>query len=114
MSEPPRPSRRRPGGNTTTVTLKEADAGSVESVARILPDPATLAPGTVVLVPAALEATRSLARSVLAALGRTKTAPRSIRCTALVARGYVDVGAGDDADLADVAWGRAPGTSAER
>lgn len=116
MSEPAdaaaKRTTRRPSGNATTVVLEEADAASVETAAAALPDPAALSPGTLLLVPSGVKSARSsLARSVLAAFGRAKTAPRSVRCTALVVRGYVEVGAGDDAEHADLAWGRAPGSA---
>jgi hypothetical protein len=73
-----------------------------------LPDPAELPFGTLVLVPGEVSKARSLARSVLAVFGRTKTVARSLRCSALVARGYVCVGAADDETHADLAWGYAP------
>jgi hypothetical protein len=43
--------------------------------------------------------------------GRGKTVSRVERCSALVARGYVDVGAAEDELGADLAWGRAPARS---
>jgi hypothetical protein len=75
-----------------------------------LPDPSELPPGTLVIVPGAAAGTSSLARSVLAVFGRARLVPRVVRCTALVARGYVDVGAADDETRADLAWGYAPPT----
>ena len=48
-------------------------------------------------------------RSVLGALGRKRGVSRAARCTALVARGYMRVGAGTDPDTdADLCWGYAP------
>ena len=48
-------------------------------------------------------------RSVLGALGRKEKVSRAARCTALVVRGYIRVGAGTDPDTdADLAWGYAP------
>lgn len=100
-----------------TVMLGEAEATSVAAVIAALPDPASLAPGTLLVVPAELLAARSdgplalgrsLARSVLSALGRAKTVTRARRCSALVARGYVGVGAAEDERRADLAWGYAP------
>jgi hypothetical protein len=72
-----------------------------------LPDPDALEPGTLVLVDAHARTTeRSLMRSVLGALGRKEKVSRAARCTALVARGYLRVGAGIDPDTdADLAWG---------
>ncbi|MBX3230233.1 MAG: hypothetical protein KIT84_24625 [Labilithrix sp.] len=91
------------------VVLSEADASSLESAVAALPDPDELDPGSLVVIPAQVEEPKSLARSVLAVFGRAKTVARTRRCTALVARGYVEVGAAvsDDGDLA---WGRAPST----
>jgi hypothetical protein len=93
-----------------TVALAEADASSVETIMNALPDPSELPPGTLVVVPGELAGSRSLAQSVLAALGRRKPIARALRCSALVARGYVDVGAGAPQDevRADLAWGYAP------
>ncbi|MBX3211834.1 MAG: hypothetical protein KF850_07365 [Labilithrix sp.] len=100
-----------------TVALGEAEAASVASIAAALPDPASLTPGTLVVVPGALQAERArgplalgrtLARSVLSVLGRPQTVTRARRCSALVARGYVDVGAAEDELRADLAWGYAP------
>jgi hypothetical protein len=45
------------------------------------------------------------ARTVLAILGRARTVPRAVRCSALVARGYVRVGAAEDDRRVDLAWG---------
>ena len=97
--------------SATTIALAEADVVNVASVIAKLPDPADLAPGSLVVVPAELAAAKSLARSVLAVFGRTKIAARTLRCSALVARGYVGVGAADDDDV-DLAWGYAPGERA--
>ncbi len=97
--------------NAKTVALGPNEIDDVGAAARALPDLAELEAGTLVLVIRELREPRSIARSVLAALGRSKTAPRAIRCSALVARGYVRVGAGIDPDTrADVAWGYVPVT----
>ena len=89
------------------IEISESDAGSLATVIAALPDPAALDPGTLVVIPARMAGAKSLGRSLLAVFGRAKTVARTRRCTALVARGYIDVGAaeGDDGDLA---WGRAP------
>ncbi len=92
-----------------TVSLADADTSSVRAVMNALPDPSSLTPGTLVVVPAELTSrSRSLARSVLAVFGRAKTASRALRCSALVARGYVDVGSAENESGADLAWGYAP------
>ena len=103
----PSPEQR---ASATRIALSEGDAASVAAVMARLPDPATLPAGTLVIIPAELaRAGRSLARSVLAVFGHTKTVTRARRCSALVARGYVDVGAAEDETRADLAWGYASG-----
>jgi hypothetical protein len=42
-------------------------------------------------------------------LGPRRSVHRAVRCAALLARGYEEVGAGVDAEGRDVAWGRVPG-----
>jgi hypothetical protein len=102
-----------PSGETRnaarTVSLAE-DATTIARIMELLPDPASLEPGTLVIVPghAGKPGGRSLAQSVLAVFGRTKTVARSLRCSALLARGYVAIGAAEDEARADLAWGRAP------
>lgn len=92
------------------VALAPEEIADVASAARALPDPSDLPEGTLVMVDGRLREARSIARSVLAALGRTKSASRAIRCSALVARGYVRVGAATDPDeRTDWAWGYATG-----
>jgi hypothetical protein len=71
-----------------------------------LPDPASLEPGTLVIVNDETRGGRSLVKSVLGALGRKQTVSRAARCTALLSRGYIRVGAGIDSDTdADLCWG---------
>ncbi|MBX3208841.1 MAG: hypothetical protein KF764_27670 [Labilithrix sp.] len=104
-----------------TVVLGEVDASSVAGVIAALPDPASLPAGKLVIVLGELgeagsgaraPSARSFARSVMAVFRRTKTVTRARRCSALVARGYVGVGAADDELRADLAWGYAPPASA--
>lgn len=77
-----------------------------------LPEPSALDPGTLVIVNDETQGGRSLVKSVLGALGRKQTVSRAARCTALVARGYIRVGAGTDPDTdADLAWGYAPAST---
>jgi len=78
------------------VSLSEKDATSTAGIMLALPDPSELAPGALVIVPAQIGGGRSFTKSVLAVFGRNKTVPTALRCTALVARGYVHVGAADD------------------
>jgi hypothetical protein len=89
--------------NATIVAT--ASMTSVDDVLVALPDPDTLAPSTLVVLPA--EA-RSFARSLLSLLGRKAGAARAARCSALVARGYVDVGAACTDAGEDLAWGYVP------
>lgn len=91
------------------MVLGESDT-SVAGIMARLPDPRELEPGTLVLVPGNTVLHRSLARAVLAVFGRPRTIPRALRCTALVARGYVGVGAAGE-EGADIAWGYAPSES---
>lgn len=92
------------------VALGPADAADLPSVARALPDPEELPPGTLLFVLPAVVEPPSLAGRFLAALGRGRIVSRELRSTALVARGYVRVAAGVDRDSrSDLAWGYAPG-----
>lgn len=97
------------------VALSPADAVDVASVARRLPDPGSLESGTRVEIPAEVEVPKTMKSRLLAALGRGATVPRVLRCTALVARGYVRVAAdsaqrdtSDKSGKRDLVWGYAP------
>jgi hypothetical protein len=82
-----------------------ADLGSLASVAAQVPLASELAGGTTVFVLATASQRRSLWRWFAASVA----IPRAVRCSALLARGYVDIGAGtDEATGADLAWGSAP------
>jgi hypothetical protein len=74
----------------------------------LLPDPSELPPASLVVVTGELGGRRSLARSVLAVFGRDKPVSRALRCSALVARGYVGIGAAQDEAGGDLAWGYTP------
>lgn len=98
-----------------TVKLADTDVTSIAKIMASLPEPRTLDPRTLVLVFAEVSAPRSFAQSLLAFFGRGKTAPRAFRCSALVARGYVDVGASDvDDESLDLVWGYAPDEPRDR
>lgn len=98
------PARERE--NAKVVALAAYEIADVGVAARALPDPKELDEGTLVVVTEEARAEKSLVRSVLGALGRKQSVPRAIRCSALLARGYVRVGAGIDPDTrADLAWG---------
>lgn len=91
------------------IALGPADAASVEAVARRLPDPSSLESGARVEIAAEIEAPKTMKSRLLAALGRGATVPRALRCTALVARGYVRVGASAaQGGKRDLAWGYVP------
>jgi hypothetical protein len=52
---------------------------------------------------------------LLSAIGRGRTVGRAERCSALLARGYVRIGAGVDPKTRnDLAWGHAPPAPAPR
>jgi hypothetical protein len=91
--------------NAIAVLLDAAgvDLADPGEVAAQIPRATELVAGTPVFVLGA--AVRG--RGVLRWLGmRTVPVPRAARCTALVAQGYVHVGAGiDDKSGADIAWG---------
>lgn len=91
------------------VALGAEAAADARAIACALPAPEDLAPGTLVVVlPVVVEAP-SLASRFRSVLGRTRTIPRAERCTALLARGYVRLGAAEDAASGhDLAWGWAP------
>jgi hypothetical protein len=80
----------------------------VHAVAQELPDPASLPPGTAVFVLAEAAASGGFF-GALGAFGGRKL-DRATRSGALLARGYVDLGAEvDAASQLDVVFGRAPG-----
>ena len=78
--------------------------GSVGVILAALPDPSSLARGAVVAITAGDPLRRGF--------GRLFRAPPfvhlAVRCAALLAKGYVDVGATDDGDGRKLAVGRAP------
>lgn len=92
-----------------TITLEPGDAGAVTTILQKLPDPGALPGGTLVLVPGKAASVRSFGRALLGAFGRAKTIPRAFRCSALVARGFIDVGAATTEDGDDLAWGYVAG-----
>jgi hypothetical protein len=79
------------------------DPRGIAAVAAQLPHPSTLPTGTPVFVLGTAAAVRSFWRP----FARGAAIPRASRCTALLARGYVDIGA-EEVDGEDLAWGHAP------
>ena len=78
------------------------DVDDPAQVAGQIPAAAELPPATPIFV-LGVAAGR---RAVLRLLERRVPVTRAARCTALLARGYVDIGAGlDEASRADLAWG---------
>jgi hypothetical protein len=81
----------------------DGDPRTVAGVAAQLPEASDLAPGTPVLVLGRATPLRAFWRL----FARDVPIPRAPRCTALLVRGYVDIGAGViNGD--DLAWGYAP------
>jgi hypothetical protein len=75
----------------------------------VVPEATSLPEGTLVVVLPSVVA-ESLGSRLLAAVGRGRTIPRAYRCSALLARGYVRIGAALDASSGqDLAWGFATG-----
>ena len=116
-SRPPRPLFGLPGWTAdaaAAAVLLDAtalDRGDAAAVALQLPAAATLPAGTLVVVSGAALRGAGLVGRLFR--GATTPVSRAARCGALVARGYVDVGADvDPATKIDVAWGRAPGDPA--
>jgi hypothetical protein len=109
---PPRPPFGLPGwspdGAAVAVLLDAsgADLEDLAAVAEQIPAAAALPAGTQVVVLGTAAATGGLWRRLLGRRGEPVARP--VRCSALVARGYVDVGGGREGS-SDLAWGRAPG-----
>ena len=88
--------------------LADTSTALRECIAQI-PEASELAPGTMVAVAGELESDRS--RGLLRRIASMAPRPqvhRAMRCTGLLARGYVRIAAGADAHGADWAWGYAP------
>jgi hypothetical protein len=84
---------------------QRGDPRALAEVAAQLPRASSLAPGTLVVI----LGTAANERPFWRLFARGAEVSRAARCSALVARGYVDVGAGlDEATGADLAWGASP------
>ena len=95
-----------PTADAIAVLLDAADGGEPRTIAGVaaqLPHASTLPSGTPVFV----LGTAAAARPFWHLFARGVPIPRAARCTALLARGYVDIGA-DEVDGDDLAWGHAP------
>lgn len=75
-----------------------------------LPDPAVLASGTLVAIPDHIPLTKKATfwERVTGRAPHPVRVHRAVRCTALLARGYVRVGGAKDAEGRDWAWGYVP------
>jgi|HubBroStandDraft_3_1064219.scaffolds.fasta_scaffold400161_1 hypothetical protein len=79
----------------------------VAAVVAQVPRASTLGPRTPMVIFGAADCGGGALRRLFG--GASVNVPRAARCTALVARGYVDVGGGADAVTgADLAWGWSP------
>lgn len=89
-------------GDALAVSL--TTSSDVESIARELPPPSELSSGTlVVLLP------NVAPKGLRALFAPARPASRALRSGALLARGYVDLGACVDTHTKqDLVWGRAP------
>ena len=90
------------------VGLKAAsDGGSTIAIADVisqLPEIGDMKPGAqVVILPRIIPSAGLFARL----FSRNKSVPRALRCSALLARGFVDIAAAGEGDD-DLAWGFAP------
>lgn len=91
------------------VVMLDASAGDLAGVAAIaaqVPDPGAFARRTLVVLLG--EASRG--GGAWRRLVRMNAAPvsRADRCSALLVRGYIDIGAGSDAAHKDLTWGWSP------
>jgi hypothetical protein len=86
--------------------------GSIAALAAQLPDPQELAAGSLVVVHETGRRARGL-RRVAALWTRKRRAHIAVRCSALLARGYSEIGAAVDPRSGErLAWGFAPEPSA--
>lgn len=101
-------------GDAIAVALDADHARDVAAVARAIPAADEVEGDTLVVVLPFVEPP-SLASRLFAAIGRrSRDVPRALRCSALLTRGYVRIGAGvDEATGADLAWGYAPARDAD-
>jgi hypothetical protein len=82
--------------------------GSIAALAAQLPDPQELAAGSLVVVHETGRRPRGL-RRLVALWTRKRRAHVAVRCSALLARGYLDIGAAIDPRSGErLAWGFAP------
>jgi hypothetical protein len=94
-------------GTAVVLDATDGDLERVESIVTQIPRANSLAPGSPLVV---FGSATSEARSWRRLFGAHRVAvTRAARCSAMLARGYVDIGAGvDDRSGADLAWGWTP------
>ncbi len=83
------------------IDAAEIDVDNPGEIAAQVPQSTELPPATLVFV----LGVAARGRGAIGWLARAIRIPRATRCTALVARGYVEVGAGADDSGADLVWG---------
>lgn len=101
-------------GEAVAVALDADHARDANAVGGAIPAADDLDGETLVVVLPFVEPP-SFASRLFAAIGRrSRDVPRAVRCSALLARGYVKIGAGvDESTGADLAWGYAPARDAD-
>ena len=83
-----------------------SDLNTVEALLPQVPMASTLPSGALLVIFGAAARGGPIWRRLL--WGRAAPVARALRCTAMLARGYVDIGAGpDERGSASLAWGRA-------
>jgi len=88
-----------------SLDLRGDDANSAALAAAQLPRASELPAGTPVIV----LGVAARGASIWERFARSVAIPRAVRCGALLARGYVDIGAGtDEVTGVDLAWGFVP------
>jgi hypothetical protein len=96
-----RDASREPPSVTVRLDATDIDVREIGALAGQIPLASTLAPGTRVVV---LDVATRKAGMLGRLLGhRRVSVPRAMRCTALLLRGYIEIGAGEEG-----AWGKAP------
>jgi hypothetical protein len=93
-----------------TAILLDATDGDLDDVAAVsfqIPPATALAPATPLVVLGATAGARGVWRRLFG--GGSTAVARALRCSALLVRGYVDIGAGLDRTTGgDLAWGWSP------
>jgi len=91
------------GAIAVLIDPRDGEHAGLTSVAAQIPRALSLPAETLVMVLAAAARSRNPWVSLIA--GRPAIIPRSRRCAALLARGYVAIGAMTDSRAGDIVWG---------